>query len=83
MSSQTALRLSLSQYRGGMITYLQVVSTQTAALTNESNAIQVRGQSLIAAVNLIKALGGGWQSADLQELVRGAEPTEGKVERQW
>lgn len=79
LASQTALRLSLSQYKGGMITYLQVVATQTAALTNESNAIQVRGQSLIAAVNLIKALGGGWQAAAMQELVRGNEPTEGKI----
>ena len=79
LSSQTALRLSLSQYKGGMITYLQVVSTQTAALTNESNAIQVRGQSLIAAVNLIKALGGGWQASDMQGLVKGDEPTEGKL----
>lgn len=71
LSSQTALRLSLSQYRGGMITYLQVVSTQTAALTNESNAIRTRGQSLIAAVNLIKALGGGWRASDMRELVKG------------
>lgn len=81
LSSQTALRLSLSQYRGGMITYLQVVSTQTAALNNESSAIQARGQSLIAAVNLIKALGGGWQASDLQELVNGKEPLEGKAAR--
>jgi NodT family efflux transporter outer membrane factor (OMF) lipoprotein len=71
LSSQTALRLSLSQYRGGMITYLQVVSTQTAALTNESNAIRTRGQGLIAAVNLIKALGGDWHASDMRALVRG------------
>lgn len=83
LSSQTALRLSLSQYRGGMITYLQVVTTQTAALTNESNSIQVRGQQLIAAVNLIKALGGGWQASDLQEFVKGREPSEGKAERRF
>jgi NodT family efflux transporter outer membrane factor (OMF) lipoprotein len=74
LSSRTALRMSLSQYREGMITYLQVVSTQTAALTNESNAIRARGQSLIAAVNLVKALGGGWQASDIRDLVTGAIP---------
>lgn len=60
-SANTALRLAMAQYQGGMTTYLQVVSAQTTALNNQSAAIQVRGQKLIAAVNLIKALGGGWQ----------------------
>ena len=66
-SSRLALRLALAQYQGGMTTYLQVVSAQTTALTNESNAIQVQEQRLIAAVNLIKALGGGWQGLEEQE----------------
>ncbi len=66
-SSETALRLSLSQYRGGMTTYLQVVSTQTAALTNRRQAIEIQGQRLAHAVSLIKALGGGFQASELQE----------------
>jgi NodT family efflux transporter outer membrane factor (OMF) lipoprotein len=66
-ASETALRLSLSQYRGGMTTYLQVVSTQTAALTARRQAIEVQGQRLASSVNLIKALGGGFQRGDLDK----------------
>ena len=81
MASQAALRLALSQYKGGMTTYLQVITSQTTALTNERSAIQVQGQRLNAAVGLIKALGGGWNASDLQELVKGKAPTEGTIER--
>lgn len=60
IASETALRLSVSQYLGGLTTYLQVVNTQTTALSNQRKAISVEAQRRIAAVNLIKALGGGW-----------------------
>ncbi len=66
-ASETALRLSLSQYRGGMTTYLQVVSTQTAALTARRQALEVQGQRLAASVNLIKALGGGFHRSELEK----------------
>ncbi len=79
-ASQMALRLALSQYRGGMTTYLQVVSSQTAALTSESNSIQVQGQRLIAAINLIKALGGGWEHAEIKEMME-TPPAQGVIER--
>ena len=70
-ASETALRLSLSQYRGGMTTYLQVVSTQTAALNNRRQALEVQGQRLASSVNLIKALGGGFRRSDIDKLVEG------------
>ncbi|MDR1359961.1 MAG: TolC family protein, partial [Deltaproteobacteria bacterium] len=60
-ASRRALSLSLSQYQGGMTTYLQVVSAQTASLLNERALIHLEGLRFIAAVNLIKALGGGWK----------------------
>ena len=63
-SARTTLRLAMAQYQGGLTTYLQVVSAQTTALNNESAAIQVQGQRLIEAVNLIKALGGGWRGLE-------------------
>jgi NodT family efflux transporter outer membrane factor (OMF) lipoprotein len=68
-SSRSALRIAMSQYQGGMTTYLQVVNSQTAALTNESGAIDARERRLAATVNLIKALGGGFRSRDLERLV--------------
>lgn len=80
-SSQSALRIAMSQYQGGMTTYLQVVSSQTAALSAERAAIEVQGQRLTATVNLIKALGGGWQHDELEALVRGEGGMEGRVDR--
>ena len=66
-SANTTLRLAMAQYQGGMTTYLQVVSAQATALNSQSAAIQVRGQKLVTAVNLIKALGGGWQGLEAGE----------------
>lgn len=68
VSSQSALRLAMSQYEGGMTTYLQVVSSQTAALSNEQAAIDVRVQRLTGTVGLIKALGGGFFASELAGL---------------
>lgn len=75
-SSRTALRLALSQYKGGLTTYLQVVTTQAAALDSERRALEVQGQRLVTSVGLIKALGGGWQMEEMSELARGNEPPE-------
>jgi outer membrane protein TolC len=66
-ASREALRLSLSQYGGGMTTYLQVVTSQTMVLSNERGAIDIQAQRQIAAVNLIKALGGGWTTEDMRQ----------------
>ncbi|MCL2297516.1 MAG: efflux transporter outer membrane subunit [Proteobacteria bacterium] len=52
--------LILNQYKAGTTTYLNVVIAQTARLTAENNAIQLRGRQLAASVALINALGGGW-----------------------
>jgi NodT family efflux transporter outer membrane factor (OMF) lipoprotein len=66
-AARSALRIALSQYQGGLTTYLQVVSSQTTALSNESSAIEVQGLRLAAVVNLIKALGGGFARAEIDE----------------
>ncbi|MDR2124755.1 MAG: efflux transporter outer membrane subunit [Desulfovibrio sp.] len=63
-AARAALDIAMSQYRGGMTTYLQVVSVQTTALSNESSVIEVRGRRLAATINLIKALGGGFNAAE-------------------
>ena len=40
---------------------LEVATAESTALNLEFNATQLRGQQLIAAVTLVKGLGGGWQ----------------------
>jgi NodT family efflux transporter outer membrane factor (OMF) lipoprotein len=60
-----ALTLANARYSGGLVTYLDVITAQEQLLTNERLATQLRGQRLVSSVLLVKALGGGWDSASL------------------
>lgn len=64
-SAQT-LALTLNQYRAGTVPYLNVLTAQTTDQTARRTALQIRGRQLAASVALIKALGGGWQVADIR-----------------
>lgn len=67
-SAQEALDLFNTRYEGGVDTYLQVVTSQTVALANQRNDIEIARRRLEATVLLIKALGGGWTAAQLPRL---------------
>jgi NodT family efflux transporter outer membrane factor (OMF) lipoprotein len=60
--------LTINQYQAGTVSYLNVVTAQTIALTNELTAIQILGQRMTAAVLLVQALGGGWSVSQLPQL---------------
>jgi len=62
-SARRTVDISMTKYKGGVITYLDVVVAQSAALNIEQTAVQLNAQRLAASVSLIKALGAGW-SAD-------------------
>jgi NodT family efflux transporter outer membrane factor (OMF) lipoprotein len=64
-SSQESLQLFTNRYKGGVDTYLQVITAQTIELANERNAIDIQRRQLDASVLLIKALGGGWDVSNL------------------
>lgn len=55
--------LATNRYKGGVVSYLDVVSAQTTALQAERTAELVRTRRLQASVDLIRALGGGWSTA--------------------
>lgn len=59
---QETARIAGNQYREGLANHLALAAAQTAALNNERVALGIRGRGLVASVNLIKALGGGWQA---------------------
>ncbi|TBV11387.1 efflux transporter outer membrane subunit [Stutzerimonas kirkiae] len=66
-SAREALELVENQYRAGTVDYLNVVSAQATALSNERTELTLLGNRLLASVQLIAALGGGWHSEGLAE----------------
>jgi NodT family efflux transporter outer membrane factor (OMF) lipoprotein len=67
-AAEESLRLFQNRYAGGVDTYLQVVTSQTTALANERNDIDLMRRRLEANVLLIKAVGGGWDVSILPSL---------------
>ena len=66
-AAKEALQLFQNRYAGGVDTYLQVVTSQTTALANERNDIDIMRRQFEANVLLIKALGGGWDVSKLPQ----------------
>ena len=64
-AAERALALAQSRYQGGITTYSEIVTAQTAALNNERNAVDILTRRMTASVNLVKALGGGWNASQL------------------
>ena len=60
-AANLTLDITLNQYKAGIVTYLQVVVVQAAALQAQTNALGIRNRRLVASVLLVKALGGGWE----------------------
>ena len=64
-----AARLSLSlendRYKAGTDSYLNVITTQAIALNDEQTAVAILQRRMVAAVDLVKALGGGWDASAL------------------
>jgi multidrug efflux system outer membrane protein len=59
-NARRAAELADERYRAGIVSYLEVVDADRAALDTQRGSAQLSGQRLIAATRLIKALGGGW-----------------------
>jgi multidrug efflux pump len=59
-NSRRAVDLATDRYRSGIVSYIEVVDASRDALQAERGSAQLAGERLIAAVQLIKALGGGW-----------------------
>jgi NodT family efflux transporter outer membrane factor (OMF) lipoprotein len=64
-AAQESLTVITNQYKAGIVNYLNVVTAQTTALSNEVTAVQILGRRMTANVLLIQALGGGWNVSGL------------------
>jgi NodT family efflux transporter outer membrane factor (OMF) lipoprotein len=62
-AAERALALSLNRYENGAVNYLQVVNAQIAALQAQRAALDLQTRELQATVDLVRALGGGWQAS--------------------
>jgi len=64
-SAGTALKLELGRYETGIDPYLDVVIAQTTLLSNQQALVMTQVSEMTAAVQLITALGGGWDRSQL------------------
>jgi outer membrane protein, multidrug efflux system len=64
-ASRRNLDIATSRYKGGLVSYLDVVTAQQTLLTNEQQLAILQGQKLVTSVLLVKALGGGWDASSL------------------
>jgi NodT family efflux transporter outer membrane factor (OMF) lipoprotein len=64
-SAERNLSLANERYRLGIDPYLNVITAQTTLLTNQESAVNLRMQQMTASVQLIEALGGGWDDSQL------------------
>lgn len=64
-AARISLDLELDRYKAGTDSYLSVITTQTIYLGDEQNAVAILQRRSTAAVDLVKALGGGWDASTL------------------
>jgi multidrug efflux system outer membrane protein len=69
-AARRTLDIANNRYKAGVITYLEVASAQSSELENERLFVQLEGQRLNAEVGLIKAVGGGWQANQGDQVAR-------------
>lgn len=66
-AAQQAEQLTLNQYRAGTVDFTAVITAQANSLSSQQTAINLLQSRLVASVNLIEALGGGWDSKQLPD----------------
>ena len=64
-AAQRSLSLSVARYEGGVTSYLEVIVAQNALLSDQVTAISILGRRMASAVELVQALGGGWDRSNL------------------
>jgi NodT family efflux transporter outer membrane factor (OMF) lipoprotein len=67
-AAQHSLSLSETRYKGGVTSYLEVTTAQTAALSDEVTAVNILSRRLSASVLLVKAVGGGWDVSKIPSI---------------
>ena len=66
-AAQKYLDLAVTRYKGGVTSYLEVTTAQSASLSDQVTAVNLLGRRMVNSVMLIQALGGGWDRSALPE----------------
>jgi NodT family efflux transporter outer membrane factor (OMF) lipoprotein len=64
-AAQHSLDISNRRYKGGVTTYLEVLTVETVLIANERTLTSLQSRQFAASVQLIRALGGGWDTTQL------------------
>ncbi|MGJ0523053.1 efflux transporter outer membrane subunit [Burkholderia gladioli] len=64
-SAQRALDIVTNQYKAGTVDYVSVLTAQTTAFNAEQQLVVLNGNRMVSSVNLVKALGGGWDVSQM------------------
>jgi NodT family efflux transporter outer membrane factor (OMF) lipoprotein len=64
-AANRSVQLSTNRYKGGVTTYLEVLTSQQAQLANARTQADITTRQFVASVQLIRALGGGWDTSKL------------------
>lgn len=66
--ARRALDIANDRYVGGLTTFLDVITAQSVLLSNQRLSTQLLGQQMVTSVQLVKALGGGWDASAIQNV---------------
>ena len=72
-AAERSLALANNRYRGGVASYLEVITAQSFALGNERAAVNLLTRRMTATVLLLKGLGGNWRAATLPTVASSRE----------
>jgi NodT family efflux transporter outer membrane factor (OMF) lipoprotein len=64
-SAQRSYDLSKARYKGGVTSYLEVLTAESALLQNQRTSLDLQTRQFVASVGLVRALGGGWDASQL------------------
>jgi NodT family efflux transporter outer membrane factor (OMF) lipoprotein len=66
-AARESVKLTLNQYRAGVVSYINVVTAQATELSTARTSVSLLGSRYVASVQLIQALGGGWHAGRLPD----------------
>jgi NodT family efflux transporter outer membrane factor (OMF) lipoprotein len=67
-AARQSVQLTTNQYEAGIVSFLNVIAAQTIALNNERTLLNVQGRRFLASVQLVRAVGGGWDARSLEDV---------------